>query len=64
MNITENIVGSDRQVVSLVLKHFYVDKDFPINAFHYLPAMLIEDVFTSNTSILSEEGVWNRVPVQ
>lgn len=63
MNITESTVQSDRHVVSLVLKHFYLDKDFPISAFHYLPAMLIEDVFTSNTSILSE-GVWNRVPVQ
>lgn len=63
MDFTESIVLSDRHVVSLVLKHFYLDKDFPINAFHYLPAMLIEDVFTSNTSILSE-GVWNRVPVQ
>lgn len=64
MDIAENIVRSDRDIVSLTLKHFYLDKDFPINAFHYLPAMLIEDVFTSNTYILSEEGVWNRVSVQ
>lgn len=55
---------SDRHVVSLVLKHFYLDKDFPISAFHYLPEMLIEDIFPSNTSILSEGGVWNRVSVQ
>ena len=63
MDVAESIV-SDRQVVSFILKHFYFDKYFPISAFHYLPAMLIEDVFTSNTSILSEEGVWNRIPVQ
>lgn len=58
------IVRSDRQVVSLALKNFYLDKDFPINAFHYLLPMLIEDVFTPNTSILSEESVWNSVTVQ
>lgn len=62
--IAEGVVRSNRHIASLVLKHFYLDKDFPINAFHYLPEMLIEDVFTSNTSILSEGGVWNRVPVQ
>lgn len=64
MNIAESIVKSDSLPYFFSSQVFYCDKDFPINAFHYLPAMLIEDAFRSNTSILSEQGVWNRVLVQ
>lgn len=53
------IVGSHKGAFSLVLKHFYLDSGFPISPFHYLLAVLIQDVFTFNSSILSEQGAWN-----